>query len=213
MKKIVLIIMSGLLLLSCKRDENQVLDKGTFPFMRVGNQWNYLMVTEEGEAEVSYKILDKTEKDYFKILLSFPGSEFPVIDHFWYADKTTFSMVTAWPDNDIKFTMLKKDSKVNDSWEYFVPAPLDPEDDALSGVIIFKVLAINATVTAAGKTYSDVYKIRETASSHPDYYADYFISLSSGIVKMEGMGYMRIGEEEDDIVYFPLEWRLKSKNF
>ncbi|PRD54143.1 hypothetical protein [Sphingobacterium gobiense] len=214
MKKIILILMSGLLLLtlfSCKRDEQQEPDKPTFPFMKVGNQWNYRMITEAGETEISYKIVDKTKESYFKVLLSFVDTELPAMDHFWYADQQTFTMVTGWPDNDLKFTMLGKDSKVGDRWEYFVPAPLDPEEDDLSGTITYKVIEANITAVAMGKTFTDVYKVRHTASSHPQFYADYFISLSSGIIKMEGMGYVRINDEE--IEYFPLEWQLKSKNF
>jgi len=214
MKKIVLILMSGLLLLillSCKRDEHQELEKPTFPFMKVGNQWNYRMITEAGEAEISYKVVDKTQENYFKVLLNFVGSELPAMDHFWYADQQTFTMTTDWPDSNLKFTMLKRDAKVGDSWEYFIPAPLDPEDDDLSGTITYKVVEASTTIQAIGKTFTDVYKVRQTASSHPQFYADYFISHSSGIIKMEGMGYLRIDDEE--IVYFPLEWRLKSKNF
>lgn len=164
MKKIVFILISGLLLLilfSCKQDEDREPEKPTFPFMKVGNQWNYRMITEAGETEISYMIADKTKENYFKVLLNFVGSELPSVDHFWYADQEIFTMATEWPDSELKFT--------------------------------------------------DVYKVRHTASSHPQFFADYFISLSSGIIKMEGMGYVRI--DDDEIAYFPLEWQLKSKNF
>ncbi|MBD1424600.1 hypothetical protein [Sphingobacterium arenae] len=214
MKKIVFIVVSGLLLLmlfSCKRDEDREPEKPTFPFMKVGNQWNYRMITEGGETEISYKIADKVQENYFKVLLNFVGSELPSVDHFWYADQEIFTMATGWPDSDLKFTMLEKDAKVGDRWEYFIPAPLDPEDDDLSGTITYKIIAVDASTTAIGKTFTDVYKVRHTASSHPQFYADYFISLSSGIIKMEGMGYVRIDDEE--IAYFPLAWELKSKNF
>ncbi|MBD1433218.1 hypothetical protein H8B06_10300 [Sphingobacterium sp. DN00404] len=214
MKKIVFILISGLLLLilfSCKRDEHQEPEEPTFPFMKVGNQWNYRLITEAGETEISYMIADKTKQNYFKVLLNFVGSELPAVDHFWYADQQTFTMATEWPDSDLKFTMLEKAAKVDDRWEYFVPAPLNPENDDLSGTITYEVIAVNATTIAIGKTFTDVYKVRHTASSHPQFYADYFISLSSGIIKMEGMGYVRI--DDDEIAYFPLEWQLKSKNF
>ncbi|HLS94958.1 MAG TPA: hypothetical protein VK017_05315 [Sphingobacterium sp.] len=214
MKKATLILMAGLLLLalfSCRQDEHQEPEKLAFPFMTVGNQWNYRMITEAGETEISYRIADKTKENYFRVLLNFVGSELPAVDHFWYADQQTFTMATDWPDSNLSFTMLVKDAKVGDRWEYFVPAPLDPENDDLSGAITYEVTAANTSVSAIGRTFTDVYKVRHTASSHPQFYSDYFISLSSGVIKMEGMGYVRI--DGDEIEYFPSTWQLKSKNF
>lgn len=211
MKNSLLLLFTGLFLVACKRNEVPDLDKPGFPFMKIGHQWNYMLVTESGETEISYKITDHTKENYFKVLLSFVNTEFPVLDDYWHADETTFSMSTDWPNSNLKFTMLKKDSKVGDVWQYELP--LDPTGDDLSGTLKYSVVEVNSVVTAAGKTYSDVFKVRHTASSHPQYFADYFISKSGGIVKMQGMGYARIDEEEPDIIYFPLEWKLKSKNF
>ena len=218
MRKILLILIAGTFVLSCKRDdsagEEPDKEKLAFPFMNVGNQWNYTMLTAEGNTEVSYKIVDKSKEGYFKVLLGFVGSEFPPVEHYWHADQKHFAMSTDWPESTEKFTLLKRDCKVGDHWQYFIPAPLDPKSDDLWGEITYKVLEANSKVSAMGQVFNDVYKIRHTASSYPQYFADYYISLSSAMIKLEGMGYVRIEDDEGDRVeYFPLEWRLKSKNF
>ncbi|MFD2549663.1 hypothetical protein ACFSR5_18610 [Sphingobacterium suaedae] len=212
MQKIAAMLLCVLTLCSCKDDGTPTLDSPTFPFMKVGNQWNYWLVTEEGQTEVSYKIADKTKESYFKVLLQFVEAEFPPVEHFWYADQTSFAMATDWPDSPLKLPMLKKGCKVGDRWSFDVPASPDPDD--LSGTLTYEIMAVNTSVDAAGTTYSDVYKIRHTATSHAEFYADYYISLSAGMIKMEGIGYVWIdGDEGGELIYFPLEWRLKSKNF
>ncbi len=206
-------LLAAILFVACKdSDKEPVLPtEQTFPFMKVGNQWNYVLKTDEGETEISYKIADKTKENYYKVMLDFVDSGLPAMEHYWFADATMFTMVTDWPDSPAKLTMLTKGCKVGDHWDYFVPASLDPEDDELSGNIRYKILEANVSMKIAGTTYTDVYTVHHTASSHPGYYTNFFISLLAGMLKADAVGYTR--DENNELVYFPVDWILKSKNF
>lgn len=210
MKKFLYLLISCLILTACKKKDNPAQIQTTFPFVKVGNQWNYKVTTPSGETEISQRITAKNNDNFFNIKLSFVGTQLPEVDAFWYADHDSFAKETEWPESKFKFVMLKKNADVGDEWDYFVPAPLDPSESDIFGIIKYKILEKNASLSILGKTYNDVYKINHTASSHDGYYMNYYLSLSTGILKIEGMAIQSI---DGQISYHPTEDVLIYKNF
>ncbi len=180
-----------------------IAQNASFPFLKPGNQWVYVMDNGNGPVDISYKILSQNKNGYYQIQTKFLNNYIVFNDMFWHGDAKSFSFYTGWPHSALKLTLITPDCKPGDTWEVFIPQSLDKDDDELSGLRAVKVISINETISVPGGTFENCIRVKETFSSEPRYFMDYLIDRNRGIVKMEGTGYMTVDEEERKI--FPIK--------
>ena len=189
---------------------NASAQNATFPFLKPGNEWIYEGDNGSGKFDISYKILSQNKNGYYQIQTKFFNNSIVSANTYWYADAKSFSFFTAWPQSSLKLTILSPNCKPGDSWEVFIPQSLDKDDDELSGFRVTKVISIDETVMVPGGTFENCIRIKETFSSEPRYFMDYFFHKHRGLIKMEGTGYMTVNEEGRK--FFPIKYELKGKD-
>lgn len=153
---------------------------------------------------MKYKILSK-EKNGFYTVNWFIGVDFEI---YWHEKDGAFANTTDGPLGQLRLVIYKKNCKVGDSWSVKGIA----SDLGANVTITNKVISTSETVTTPAGTFSNCVKVRQTNTYDPELVIDHYIHPATGIVKIEGMGYEE-GGEDGEIIYFPVHYTLKSKNF
>ncbi|MEO6683853.1 MAG: hypothetical protein ABIN48_13605 [Ginsengibacter sp.] len=188
----------------------EVCAQNNFPFLKPGNQWVYVYDAGNGPVEFSYKIISIEKNGYVKVAIKI-DNDF-VTNSYWHADSNSFSWHTDWPLSKTKLTLYTNNCKPGDSWTIFSPQNEIENPDGLWGNQTIQVIAINEKVNTPVGTFENCVRVKETFSSDPKYFSEYFIDLQYGLVKIEGIGRIFYGEgEEKKKIYYPIKYELKGK--
>lgn len=149
-----------------------------FSYLREDNKWTYINSdTDPAHAgvtfESSYTITSLDPHGYWMVDFQVPGN---------LQKLTWFSDTSQWADNANKstgdcFTLIKSH-----------PVPSQTYSKTYSGVtpytITRTVMSVIATKTVPAGTFTNCVLIHETKSNDADYYVDYWINPTYGIIRM-----------------------------
>jgi hypothetical protein len=177
---LVALLIGALSFSACKDEDDDVVDPPTpatgFTFGKVNNQWN--MRLETG------MFTDTTT--FFRLVNSLGNSNYTAIFSIMnglQVDTIVFYIAEGemadYPEDDLnkRYTMVKKDSKVNDMFTYV----------STSGDTTYrKIVGINSEVTVPAGKFS-CFKIEEWDAGATDI-STFYINPASGFIKIETTG-------------------------